>query len=170
MAQHNDLPSYLAVLLPPINTEHQPSITMRLIVTISGNTPSTVPNALSIPSAESTNRVLPAEILPATPDHAAQITSNAHPDLQAIAEAEAAKASEDLSKVNPQLHQLMAELPANGASVATPAATGLVSIMSKLDGLIQIANLLADVSTGYGLIILTHIQVIDPTVSIRSTL
>lgn len=146
---------------------------MRLTVTISGNPANTAQNAPPVPFAGSTTGLLPTEgplTTSQSPGHAPQITSNAYSDWQATAEVEVTKASEDLVKVNPQLTQYMVELPASGGTVATHAATGLVSIMFQLDGIVHITNLLADVSTSYELLISAYIQVIDPTPADRSTL
>lgn len=70
------------------------------------------------------------------------------PDLQVTAEASVAEASAGVTKVNPKLAQHLDQVSPDRAGIATNATEGLSSILSNLEGIVKIADLLADVSAG----------------------
>lgn len=114
-------------------------MTIRLVITVSGNSVNTHQDDNAAP----VERPLTDTSLP-TP-RMSHPASDRTSILQATAEAETAEGSEGFAQVNPQLAHHMDQLPRNGASVATSATTGLKSSLSNLDGIVQIVNLLTDV-------------------------
>lgn len=67
---------------------------------------------------------------------------NEYAVMQTEAEADTANASTSLALVNPRVAQYLDKLP----SGAVDASKGLASVLSNLEGIIKIADLLADVS------------------------
>lgn len=121
--------------LSPTNGNRAPRITMRLVVTISGNLPITSRNA-QIGSSRAPAHELPG---PTTlPAHEEQ-------NVGAKAEADAKNASASLIAVNPKLAPRLDRLSSAQVPGATDAASGLASVLSNLEGFVKIADLLADV-------------------------
>lgn len=121
---------------------------MHLVVTISGNpsgtkqTPPARADANSTGSHLLTERPTPAlENL----DSAAPIASDHDSDLEA-ADVAIVKSLKEVGQVKPNLVQRSDGLPGDQAGVVTTVADGFASILSNLNGIMNLANLLADVS------------------------
>lgn len=124
--------------ITPITEGREPSITLRLVVTISGN-PVNAPQ-----NAQTGSNPAPA------PDHenASPVASAApyeQPDLEAKAEADKENASANLKQVNPKLAPRFDQLPSDATPGAADAVAGLKSVLSNLEGFVKIADVLADV-------------------------
>lgn len=135
------------MILSPLNDPPGASLTIRL-VTISGNAFNAQPNTLSARDERPSNPHL-TSTAPSTHEtsHLAKPSaSTQNSTLQDAAEAETAIASDSLAQVNPQLAHRMDQLEGNGVSVVAGAAKGLGSALSNLNGIVQIADLLAEVS------------------------
>lgn len=132
--------NHLVFVLSPMNDIRQPSATLRLVVTISGNVAHTSQHAQvrsnQTPEPKSSSLVLLA-------------TSSKQPDLEAKAEADNKNASASLSQVDPRLAQRIDQLPSAQVPGTTDGVAGLSSILSNLEGFVKIGDLLADVRLIY---------------------
>lgn len=138
-----------AFVLSPISTGLSSNPSIRLIVTISGNTAGNEQNTQVTTAVQPTSNVQATEISTPTrenPTPATPTTLHENTYLRADAEISVMEASTSVANVNTKLAQRMDQLSSNRIGVVTDANAGLVSILSNLEGIVRIADLLADVS------------------------
>lgn len=121
---------------------------MHVVVTISGNsaTPLQNDNRTSAEASVNDSLIHPTLLTRENPHLVIPLVSNEQSNLEVPADAEMAKVSESLIQHNPPLAQHVSQHSANSAPVAADAVAGLASILSKLEAIVQIDDLLADVS------------------------
>lgn len=123
-------------VLLPMDNYGKPSITMRLVVTVSGNLPDTSQNVrfgLSQASAQE------------APIHASLSSVHEQPTSDAEAEVEAENASPSLITVNTRLALRMDDLPSAQVPAAADTVADLASILLHLDEFVKIVDLSPDV-------------------------
>lgn len=124
--------SHLAVILSSRTGNFGSHTTLYLLITILGN-------------LSGTTQIAPARL---NLDPAALVASAQDPEVEA-AEAETAKALKNAQHVKPSLVQGLAQPSPDQVDVAKDVAGGLASFLSNIDGIMRIADLLADVSNPF---------------------
>lgn len=114
-----------------------PSITMRVVVTILGNVLDTSQDVQAGSSRAPAHETLSPAALPAQYEQL---------NLEAKAEADAKNASASFTSASSRLTLRTTQLPKAQVPMAPDAVVGLASILSNLDELIMVINLLPDVS------------------------
>lgn len=129
-------------VLLPNHGDLEPSATMLLTVTVSGNSSTSQPHLQELPVVDSAiSFIARTETATATQAHSESTSA-----LQALAEAEVLKGSASLEKVLPKFAERVGQVPVGLTSVTTNAGPGLGSVLSNLEGIMKVADLLADVS------------------------
>lgn len=130
-----------AVVLTALNHSLETGVTIRLVLTISGNPAYTHKNDHAAPTEGPVNDhpVYPTPLVYQPSDPSTPSASHRHSILRA---ATAAESAETKPRPSPQF----ASLPENEASISTGDAIGLASTVSHLDKMLDITNPRADVS------------------------
>lgn len=139
-------PNSSAFNLVPVNLADGPITTMRITVTISGNTPSTVSDVQD----ESTRNALAEEstTAPSTNSGIPSDSPDIDADLQTTAEADLHKASENVAEVYSTSGAGLIRQPRNlPLSASSGAVGGLGSALDHLEGLKNLGDIVADVSS-----------------------
>lgn len=119
---------------------------MHLVVTISGNPSGTQQTPPARADANSTSVPLPTERPTPAPENLNSAAASDHDSELEAADAAIVKSLQEVGQVKPNLVQRSDGLLGDRAGVVTTVADGLASILSNLDGIMNLANLLADVS------------------------
>lgn len=148
-----------------MNENRQSSVTMHIIVTISGNPVNIRQDAeggstgVSQSGPPVTERGSERENRQAIPPIAYLENWN----LQVAAETDLTGASASLAQVHPNLTQHLDLLPNSQTPRATDAVHGLASILANLEGIVKIADVLADVSGSLNLFISCSLNIANST-------
>lgn len=128
--------NHVVFALSPINGNSEPSIRMRLVVTISKN-PATTSQNIPAGSSQAPEHENP------NPD--SFTASNELPNLEARAETDTRNVSARSLEVNPRLSLRINQLPSDQVPKAIDALARLESILSNLEGVVKIPDLVPEV-------------------------
>lgn len=137
-----------AIVLSPQPASIEARISMRLVVTISGNP--TTPHQNNNPApAQQPATDPPTNTTPLTPEPtrlAAPSTSDRSSNSRAITEAETAKGAESLPQTDTNAPQATPQPVGSEVSMAIDTPTGLAVTVSNLEEIVRDSNLRTDVS------------------------
>lgn len=143
---------YPAVVISPLRGSLEARVTIQLVITVSGHSINTLQKDNAVPASEelaSDPFTQTTPLPPAITPSASSLVYVGRPTLQTIPDVKIAKSSEGLTQPQPQFGDHTDRLAENGAFDGNTMATGLTSVVSQLEKIINDVNLQDDVSENH---------------------